>query len=290
MQPPTEPTPALVVISGSHVGAMFRLDRSTMVLGRAEDADVIIEDQGISRRHCQLVIEGDEVHLEDLGSTNGTWINYDRIDRVKLRSGDRIRIGQRTVLKFSYQDHDEETYQRTLYEAGVRDSLTGAFNQRFFHERLGSEQAFSLRHGAPLSLLRLAVDGFKAIGTEQGAPTGDAVLSQLARTIRAAIRSEDVFARLDEEEFAVIARGLTCGQAFDFADRLRLLIESQPFEDKGDPLQITISVGTATSEPPLPVVGDALVRQAETALAKAKQGGPNRVEPPRPEPHQDAVT
>ncbi len=238
-----------------------------------------IEDQGISSHHCRLTIEQEEFFLEDLGTTNGTWINYDRIDRVKLQSGDRIRIGQRTVLKFSLQDEDEETYQRTLYEAAVRDPLTGAYNKRYFHERLGSELAYALRHGAPLSLLMFDLDHFKAINDEFGHPAGDYVLQLLASTIRGSIRTEDVFARVGGEEFAVIGRGLKVKQAYEFAERLRLLVESTTFEDNGTGISVTISIGTATARPPLPMTTNDLIKQADDNLYVAKRNGRNRVEP-----------
>ncbi|WDZ84997.1 FHA domain-containing protein [Micromonospora cathayae] len=81
-------------------GARFRLRAGALVVGRAPTADIVLDDPHLSRRHAVVRLAGDVVTLNDLGSTNGTWLNDRRIsDLEPLTDGDVIRIG-RTELRF----------------------------------------------------------------------------------------------------------------------------------------------------------------------------------------------
>src|SRR5437762_3154288 len=96
--------PTLVVLSGSNVGEMYRLEKDQMVIGRGDKVDLRLVDEGISREHVRLNKAEGRVVLEDLGSTNGTYCNGQRVARHPLVEGDKILIGSTTILKFSYQD------------------------------------------------------------------------------------------------------------------------------------------------------------------------------------------
>lgn len=88
------PPPRLLVLEGIVSGEVLVLDGALTVVGRARDADLRLEDDGVSRHHCRLSRSGSSVLIEDLGSTNGTLVNGKPIARAKLLSpGDRIRVG-----------------------------------------------------------------------------------------------------------------------------------------------------------------------------------------------------
>ncbi len=143
----------LIVIAGERAGEMYRLAKQTNVLGRGDDADVRLTDDGVSRSHADLVLDGERATLRDLGSVNGTYHNGAKISGdTALTDGDKISMGGTTVLKFTYQDDLDERFSRNLYESVVRDGLTGLYNRRYFDDRLRSELAFAKRHGAPLAL------------------------------------------------------------------------------------------------------------------------------------------
>src|SRR5688500_5394728 len=115
----------LIVISAKSpaaVGRMQKLDRSEVTLGRSSEAHFQVEDDGISRKHAK-VLQGPngEYQLIDLGSTNGTFLNGNKVNVAKLKDGDKIQMGNNTVLKFSLQDQLEEQYQRSIYESATRD-------------------------------------------------------------------------------------------------------------------------------------------------------------------------
>jgi hypothetical protein len=86
---------ALVVrAGGGRVGESFPLDHERMTIGRRPDSDVFLDDVTVSRDHALVVRRGDEVHLDDLGSLNGTYVNRRRIDSQRLEDGDEIQIGK----------------------------------------------------------------------------------------------------------------------------------------------------------------------------------------------------
>ncbi|MBB4960352.1 FHA domain-containing protein [Micromonospora polyrhachis] len=87
-------SPLLTVVSGALRGASFRLRSGLTMIGRGEEVDIRIDDRRVSRRHATVKLVGGRVLLSDAASTNGTWLNDQRISVVReVRDGDRIRIG-----------------------------------------------------------------------------------------------------------------------------------------------------------------------------------------------------
>jgi diguanylate cyclase (GGDEF)-like protein len=270
-------TAYLVVMAGSNVGEMYKVEKPQLVIGRGDKADLRLVDDGISRDHARIVKDGDRMVLEDMGSTNGTYCNGERVTRHPLSEGDKILLGSTTILKFSYHDKLDEAFQRQMSESALRDGLTRAYNKRYFSERVESELQYSLRHDAPLSLIFLDIDHFKAINDRHGHQAGDHVLVQLATLAMTMLGEDDIFARYGGEEFAVIARGMDTAKAQEMSERLRASVEAQPFVFEGTTIPVTISVGVSYA----PGLGAAttvdLVARADEALYAAKRGGRNRI-------------
>jgi two-component system, cell cycle response regulator len=276
----------LIVINGERVGEMFKLTKDEIYIGRAEECDLILSDDGVSRRHCRITRSEKGFELLDNESTNGTFANGERAVQHPLADGDKIQLGQVTILKFSYQDDLEEAFQRRMYEAAVRDPLTGIYNKRYFTDRLRGEYAYSIRHAVPLSLLLFDIDHFKRINDTYGHPAGDAVLKNLAQVVSRAIRAEDIFARYGGEEFAVIARELESAPAYAFAERLRRIVETTKFEAEGYHIPVTISIGIATLGPTNFLDESDMIRESDQNLYAAKRSGRNRVERSAPAPNR----
>jgi two-component system cell cycle response regulator len=267
----------LVVLAGSNLGEMYKLEKDRTVIGRSEKADIRLIDDGISRDHAQLVKDGGQIVLEDLGSTNGTFCNGDRVRRQALAEGDKILLGSTTILKFSYQDRLDEAFQRQMSESALRDGLTHAYNKRFFTERLESEFQYALRHQLPVSLIFLDIDHFKRINDVHGHQAGDHVLTQLATLVTSMIAEDQIFARYGGEEFAIVARGLDLPQAAALSERLRSRVEGHSFAFGGAPIPVTVSIGIARAPGAgLATAGDFIARADEIMYA-AKRGGRNRV-------------
>ena len=267
----------LVVLAGSAVGEMYKVEQERTIIGRGGKASIRLIDDGISREHAEIIVQGNEVFLHDLGSTNGTFCNGVKVDTKALADGDKILVGSTTILKFTYHDNLDEVFQRQMYESALRDGLTKSFNKKYFTDRLESEFMFSVRHSAPLSLVMFDIDHFKKINDTHGHQAGDAVLTDLSALMMMSLRTEDVFARYGGEEFAVICRGSDLAQGQVIGERLRRACEGRQFAYEGKIIPVTISVGLAGM--PDPAIKDAagLVSAADAALYRSKQGGRNRV-------------
>ena len=266
----------LIVIAGTQVGEMIPL-KTTTVIGRGVDADVRLIEDKMSRKHCRLVVEDGATFLEDLGSSNGTYVNGTRIARRRLSDGDKIQIGDTTILKFTYNDSLEENFQKQMYDSALRDGLTKIFNKKYFQDRIRTEFAFSARHKTALSLILFDIDHFKQVNDTQGHPAGDKVLVALAAHVLKLVRVEDVFARYGGEEFAVLCRGTDVQRAEVLADRIRTSVEQLPIIYNTDRISITISMGVAMI--PHTKIGDVdtFIGVTDQALYEAKRGGRNRV-------------
>lgn len=167
-------------------------------------------------------------------------------------------------------------YQRDRFEdASRRDGLTGLLNQRAFYAELEEAYESDMSAGRPIALLMIDIDWFKRVNDTHGHPVGDAVLQQVALKLRAHVRPGDCLARYGGEEFAVILPNADSGSAVVAAERLRQAIAARPLDTARGALEITVSVGAASS----PANGNtvaALVNAADQALYAAKAAGRNR--------------
>ena len=266
----------LIVIAGTQVGEMIPL-RATTIIGRGVDADVRLVEDKMSRRHCRLLVEDGVTYLEDLGSSNGTYVNGTRIARQKLNDGDKIQVGETTILKFTYNDSLEETFQKQMYDSALRDGLTKIFNKKYFQDRVRTEFAFSARHKTALSLILFDIDHFKQVNDTRGHLAGDRALVVLAQHVLDLVRTEDVLARYGGEEFVVLCRETSAQNAGVLAERIRASVEQLPIVFNGERIPITISMGVAMIPDRELTDVDAFVNAADAALYEAKRSGRNRV-------------
>jgi len=273
----------LLVISGNAIGRMFKLTKPEMIAGRGDDVDIFIDDVAISRHHARILMMPDKlVIVEDLGSKNGTFVGPERVDRIELREGDRFQLGASTILKLTYQDDIEQEFQRHLYESATRDGLTGLFNKKFLLDRLAAELAYCTRHLVPVSLCLVDVDHFKQLNDQFGHLAGDAVLTQLARVVSEASRTEDILCRYGGEEFAVLLREIDERNAALYAERIRRRVEQSEFavtdqDGARQRIKLTISVGVATQGTRSFTTIEDFIAFADKHLYQAKRAGRNRV-------------
>jgi diguanylate cyclase (GGDEF)-like protein len=248
-----------------------------MLLGRNPRAHVPLEDDQASRNHARILKRGAGYEIEDLGSTNGTYVGGVRVTgRMQLADGDRIQIGH-SLLRFALQDQIEWEASKRVYEASVKDALTGAFNRRYFEERLVGEFAFAARHGTALCVLFADIDHFKRINDRWGHPAGDHVLREIGAALRSALRAEDMLARYGGEEFAVLARAIDVAGARVLAERLRSLVEHAEIVWEGETIPVTLSIGLAHNHSGAAAADpQRLVAAADKALYAAKRAGRNR--------------
>jgi diguanylate cyclase (GGDEF)-like protein len=273
-----ERSAVLTVLRGRRRGATFQIGSSVTVLGRGERSDVRLDDDGVSRRHAELVrLDDGAVQIRDLGSTNGTFVNGERVAERVLEDDDRVALGTTTLLKFELHDAMEIKLKAEMYQKATRDQLTGMFNRRYCFDRLREEFSFAQRHGQPLAVVMFDVDHFKQVNDTYGHAAGDAVLQRIGKVVMELVRNEDVVCRYGGEEFVCILRGLTLDQGELFADRVRRSIESQTVISAEHQLQVTVSLGVASLDGVNFTSPEELVNEADAYLYVAKEGGRNQV-------------
>lgn len=267
----------LIFLGGTNIGGIIPLDAAQTVLGREIDCDVILTDDGVSRRHARVLAEPSGTYsIEDLGSTNGTTVNGERVGQSVLRDGDRIALG-RTLLKFVLQAEVDEDYQRRIYEISIRDALTKVYNRRYFDERLSAEVAYARRHHSLLALLIFDLDHFKNLNDTHGHLAGDRALAEVAAHVQGQIRSEDVLARYGGEEFVVLLRETSPEGTAALAERIRSGIENLDIAYEERKLRVTVSIGAATIRGSPAMTAERLIEMADRFLYRAKSAGRNRV-------------
>lgn len=267
----------VTVLAGSRVGEMLKLTEEVSI-GRGESNAFRVTDKGISRSHLRLVPESKGVMLYDLDSSNGTFVNGKRVGARLLEDGDKIQLGETAILKFSYADVLEESFQQRMYDAAVRDPLTKLFNRRHLEKHLEQELAFASRHSTPLCVMMMDLDHFKAINDDHGHGVGDAVLCGFAELLESGIRNEDLAARYGGEEFVLVCRGIRGRVGAAVGERLRKTLEQSSLVADKPNLRVTMSVGVAAVPDGRYEDPAALLEAADKALYQAKQGGRNQVE------------
>jgi diguanylate cyclase (GGDEF)-like protein len=172
---------------------------------------------------------------------------------------------------------DRKLEEQHLVHRTQHDSLTGLPNREHFLERLRVAVARTERPDASgTAVIFLDLDGFKRVNDGFGHETGDALLVAVAERLREGLRPRDTAARFAGDEFVVIAENVvSLDQARQLAIRLGRSIE-EPFQIKGQPIEITVSIGVAMTNE-LDAYAEDIVRGADAAMYEAKADGRNRV-------------
>lgn len=114
----------LKFISGKYQGGEFPLEYDREIhIGRGSDLDMVLVEDMVSRRHARITTHGGEFTIEDLGSTNGTFVNGEKISRAKLKDGDRILVGT-SIIKLVPADGETEVTEE------VTDLPDNAYNPK----------------------------------------------------------------------------------------------------------------------------------------------------------------
>jgi diguanylate cyclase (GGDEF)-like protein len=164
----------------------------------------------------------------------------------------------------------------TTRQMSVRDSLTEAFNHRYFQETLSRELARHERSGQPLALVMLDIDDFKRTNDRYGHPIGDLVLRGIVEELTKGVREMDTVARYGGEEFAIIFPETTPAKAWVVADRLRNRVAGHLFAAPqiDHEIGVSISLGLACF-PEDAGTKRTLIERADQALYQAKRSGKN---------------
>lgn len=270
--------PCLVVLRGRDIGRRFELRGPRVTIGRSVEANVVFNDEGVSRIHCCIVRHGDTFAIEDLNSRNGTYVDAARVQQASLKPGMPIQVG-RTLFHLDFKDAVELAYEDNLLLNATTDPLTGILNRRQIMTRAEEELSLAARSAMPVAVAMTDIDQFKAINDAGGHRAGDYVLRKVASLMGAQIRREDLLGRFGGDEFMLFLRGeVKQSGALAFCEKIRHSVETFPFENEGIRAKVTLSLGVCCAGPGKSYAVEDLVELADRALYRAKEGGRNRVE------------
>jgi len=273
------------VLQGQSIGQTVKLDKERTIVGRGSQADLVLRDEIASRQHAEIMhlcLEGDcvEYYVNDLDSTNGTFLNGTKVTSQQLlQDGDKIKIGNH-LMKFAMLDESEAEFQEKLHQMTQRDELTGLRSRRSLFAELDRRIIEASRGGQPaqISVLMMDIDFFKRVNDGRGHLVGSHTIRDVGHIIRDVVGSADLAARYGGEEYMAYAVD-SRERAFEIAESIRKTVEAHPFPastiDLSQTMHITISLGVAT----FPDDGAAaleIVQKADQALFRAKLSGRNR--------------
>jgi diguanylate cyclase (GGDEF)-like protein len=263
----------LVTIYGRELGRQYKLGAETSI-GRGAENTIVLDMDNVSRQHARVLNKKDGFYIEDLNSTNGTYVNDIEIKYERLRNGDLLKIGG-AILKFLQGGNIESLFHEEIYRMTIVDGLTQVHNKRYFMEFIDREMARCARYERPLSLLLFDIDHFKKINDVHGHLAGDFILKKLGEMVSKHIRKEEAFARYGGEEFAILMPETNGERARIFGEKIRRMVESTPYEYEDRAIEVTVSIGiTEMGKHRDPT---SFIKAADENLYKAKAAGRNRV-------------
>jgi diguanylate cyclase (GGDEF)-like protein/PAS domain S-box-containing protein len=196
-----------------------------------------------------------------------------------LQTISAIRDGQGKIQQYvglfsditALKEHEQQLEHIAHY-----DALTKLPNRVLLADRLHQAMLQAKRHGQPLAVAYLDLDGFKAVNDRYGHETGDLLLMELATRMKHSLREGDTLARLGGDEFVVVLLELADIEASEPMLTRLLEAAAQPVHFGEDTLQVSASVGVTFYPQVEEVDADQLLRQADQAMYQAKLAGKNR--------------
>jgi len=231
----------------------------------------------------------DSAFFEDFWSTlteNGSWQGgiWEKRKNGEIfpawQTVTMVRDNQGEVIQYVsiFNDiSDQKIYEEKIFKLAHFDIVSGLHNRSSFHEQLEKAITYAARQGHSLSLLYLDLDNFKLINDASGHIIGDMLLKHVADRLKGIVREEDSIARLGGDEFVILVMGTNESKDVTLIARKVLEQISKPILLEHTEVVVTGSIGIST----YPVDGtdaDTLLRNADTAMYKAKEAGRNRAQ------------
>jgi diguanylate cyclase (GGDEF)-like protein len=277
--------PVLVRVGGSMNGQVCIFRKQEVTIGRSARASWRLYDLGVSRHHARMLRHRGKFYLEDLKSTNGTFVGGRRIGRTELAEGDLIQFGPVARFRFALVDELSEASMLQLFEGQSLDPLTGAFNQQYLNQALEREVAFAERHDTNLALVLLELDGFRKYTDTFGQDGSDELLASLVEQIRDELRTEDVLCRYGADDFAILCRDIDADGAERVAKRVLERAELAACELHRGTRGVTVCAGAACLSDLSEIGAVELWAKAKSRLERARERGAGAVQVRSDLPH-----
>jgi two-component system, cell cycle response regulator len=274
--------PSLLMLEGGDTRIRYRIENEEMAIGRDLDCAISIHDSKVSRIHAKVNFfpggspsADPKFILTDLGSTNGTYVNGERISQIELRHRDRIAIGS-FVFGFYLRDELPSKLPASAAETKRWDELTGLLNRELFESELEICVRTARERNQEMGLIVFEINQFKKLRETYGYQVGYEVLREMGQLVRQNCRTHDIGARYGGEQFAIILPDTPMERALVQADRLRKAAMAYVVPTDDTAIGISISAGLAPLEARMNHSRD-LIAAAERALDRARSSGRNQV-------------
>lgn len=215
-------------------------------------------------------------------AADGTWLHTEAtVTRYRRPGeGDGLLVTARDLS-------DQVALQQQVDHLTFHDGLTGLPNRAYYEERV--REVLARGRGEPVAAcVFIDLDGFTAVNDSAGHAAGDYLLGQVARRLRAEVTSDETVARWGSDEFAVLVENPSEARAVvDLADRIAEAISAEPFHVTRHDLALSASIGVAFAD--RGAAASEVIRNADVAMARAKESGGGRVEVFAVQMHADVV-
>lgn len=237
--------PCIVHFLGSLTGVTHWLTTNKeLLIGRATENDVVIEDQNVSKRHARVVVSPEgAVFIEDLGSTNGMYVNGEKVTRRALRDNDEVLIPPHYILKFCYQVNVATEVAGKSGVDETRDALTADYARQDILRRIDEDFIQVRKQNKDLALQMVAVDGFAKINETHGQEAAAMVLREVTKVASAVLPRGDVLARYGNDTFVILLHNLSEAETVVLAQRIRRTVKYHHFIHAGERIRVTVSLG-----------------------------------------------
>lgn len=260
----------LMVLSGPEQGAVHRIPEGEIVAGRSSDSSkLVFTEAGVSRAHAKFTLAEGVLTVEDLGSTNGTFVNGTKIKTADVNPGDTLGLGGRTSLRLSLMEEKMSQVFAALYRDAALDS-SGVLALKTLKPRLKASPDHSL--------VVVEIDQSEQTRDRYGHSTEEELAAHIGSILKNDLADKALVARLSGESFLL---NVTCRalDAVDVLDNVRRAIEFNHFRidtaQGPEFIRVTISAGVAAFVEADDY--DETLKAAEEAVLMAKQMGRNRV-------------
>jgi diguanylate cyclase (GGDEF)-like protein len=276
-------------LEGSSLESIFRTGRPRILndletyleLHPASDSTRRIVEEGMrSSLTCPLVVKGQPVGFLFFSSMRKNAYQEAHQELFLQIAGQLATTLEKGRIYQELLDITAELRcaRDALETEATRDSLTGLWNRRSILDLLRRELARAEREEKSLSAVMIDIDHFKRINDRIGHPAGDEVLTEVTRRVASTLRTADILGRIGGEEFLIILYPADGQTALEVMERARRACKAEPVVIDAGKFDVTISLGAAVIEDFEDVDLSVVLKAADHALYRSKEGGRNRSE------------